>query len=586
MEENGNMGSEENTAKGAGNTGKVEKKHKKRQKKILADLQKQIEFYFSEPNLQKDRFLRQRITESDNGCIEIETIASFNRMKQLCADISLIVKAMKLCPAIEVIDEKWVKPSRPLPDPKNVDAVTVYIERLPSHADHDWIKSLFSPCGNVVYVSLPRHKTTREIKGFAFVEFEKESEAEAALKMFAGKPKTEEEGNDETEMDTKTENDVENASKHSKKSKKRKAKLSESEIEDAKVKSKKSKRKKDEGASTSSLPDTEEPKKIKGTLEKDVCDENGHKKTKKENEKDNELSGSDDTCDESKSKKRKREDSVASDEDGMSNKIKKKESQEIAHGDDCASSKKSGEAGAQGGADGLEVDDEDKKKKKRKRKKKEKQEMEAPQLRVISKTEWLTLKKEYQKLQRQAMKEAKQKLRIEFDAKPEQTSETNEKSVDHKEDKTDRFESDEKTAKKEKKELPQKLEMLPGVVLKFSSNENVDKRQIRNLFSTIAPVAYLEKEDDSNTGHVRFATKGACDKVVEAFSASGSLESITIERLTEKEDKEYWEQLNNDRLERFQHGKKRNRNKRGRQKVTKKLDERNAKKRDHIHFED
>jgi hypothetical protein len=30
---------------------------------------------------------------------------------------------------------------------------------------------------------LPRYKTTRDIKGFAFVEFEKESEVEAALKV-------------------------------------------------------------------------------------------------------------------------------------------------------------------------------------------------------------------------------------------------------------------------------------------------------------------------------------------------------------------------------------------------------------------
>ena len=77
------------------------------------------------------------------------------------------------------------------------------------------------------------------------------------------------------------------------------------------------------------------------------------------------------------------------------------------------------------------------------------------------------------------MKEAKEKLKIEFDAKPEQTSKTNEKSLDNKEDKTDSFENVEETAKKEKKELPHKLEMQPGVVLKFSSDENVDKRQLR-----------------------------------------------------------------------------------------------------------
>ena len=34
--------------------------------------------------------------------IEIETIARFNRMKQLSGDISLIVKAMKRCPSVEV----------------------------------------------------------------------------------------------------------------------------------------------------------------------------------------------------------------------------------------------------------------------------------------------------------------------------------------------------------------------------------------------------------------------------------------------------------------------------------------------------
>lgn len=35
----------------------------------------------------------------------------------------------------------------------------------------------------VFIFSLPRYKTTREIKQFAFVEFEKENEAEAAIKV-------------------------------------------------------------------------------------------------------------------------------------------------------------------------------------------------------------------------------------------------------------------------------------------------------------------------------------------------------------------------------------------------------------------
>ena len=48
--------------------------------------------------------------------IEIETIARFNRMKQLSGNISLIVKAMKRCPSVEVsstlrpwrVESNWV----------------------------------------------------------------------------------------------------------------------------------------------------------------------------------------------------------------------------------------------------------------------------------------------------------------------------------------------------------------------------------------------------------------------------------------------------------------------------------------------
>ena len=42
MEQSDNKGSEENAGEGTENAGKVEKKHKKRQKKIFTDLQKQV----------------------------------------------------------------------------------------------------------------------------------------------------------------------------------------------------------------------------------------------------------------------------------------------------------------------------------------------------------------------------------------------------------------------------------------------------------------------------------------------------------------------------------------------------------------
>jgi La-related protein 7 len=48
---------------------------------------------------------------------------------------------------------------------------------------HEWLKEQFSCCGNVTYVSLPRYKTTGQIKGFAFIEFETPQQAEKAVQV-------------------------------------------------------------------------------------------------------------------------------------------------------------------------------------------------------------------------------------------------------------------------------------------------------------------------------------------------------------------------------------------------------------------
>ena len=47
----------------------------------------------------------------------------------------------------------------------------MYVEKLSPRWDHDRVRNLFSPFGEVLHVSLPRDKKTKLFRGFGFVEF-------------------------------------------------------------------------------------------------------------------------------------------------------------------------------------------------------------------------------------------------------------------------------------------------------------------------------------------------------------------------------------------------------------------------------
>lgn len=46
----------------------VEKKKRSRVRQVLADIAKQVDFWFGDANLHKDRFLREQIEKSRDGC--------------------------------------------------------------------------------------------------------------------------------------------------------------------------------------------------------------------------------------------------------------------------------------------------------------------------------------------------------------------------------------------------------------------------------------------------------------------------------------------------------------------------------------
>ncbi|XP_041133359.1 la-related protein 1B-like isoform X3 [Polyodon spathula] len=87
-------------------------------------IKKQIEYYFSLQNLERDFFLRRKM--DDDGFLPISLIASFHRVQALTTDIDLIFKALKDSTEVEIIDQKIrrkVNPELwPIPGPAPRDA--------------------------------------------------------------------------------------------------------------------------------------------------------------------------------------------------------------------------------------------------------------------------------------------------------------------------------------------------------------------------------------------------------------------------------------------------------------------------------
>ncbi|XP_066305191.1 la-related protein 7-like isoform X1 [Branchiostoma lanceolatum] len=180
---------EQEEQKDAGKDQPVEKKKRKRDKKLQNAVREQMEFYFSDANLHRDRFLKKEMEKEKEGWIDLSIILNFNKMKQLTSDPKMVVRSLRNSELLQVNAEKTkVRRTKPLAEPVQMDERTVYVECLPRTVTHEWIKTTFSVCGKVAYISLPRYKTTGDSKGFAFIEFEKQEAAEKACKMLNNPP--------------------------------------------------------------------------------------------------------------------------------------------------------------------------------------------------------------------------------------------------------------------------------------------------------------------------------------------------------------------------------------------------------------
>ncbi|XP_043286533.1 la-related protein 7 [Venturia canescens] len=164
----------------------VRGKPRLRKKALHALILKQMEFYFSDANLSKDRFLGTLI--KSDPYVDLDVFLRFNKIRILTDDVNRVAKAIKNSTILS-LSEDGTKVCRttPINPRENCEACTVYVQGLPPDATHEWLTSLFSKYGPIAYISIPRYKNTSKIKGFAFVEFDKVEGANECLKAFEEK---------------------------------------------------------------------------------------------------------------------------------------------------------------------------------------------------------------------------------------------------------------------------------------------------------------------------------------------------------------------------------------------------------------
>lgn len=141
---------------------------------------KQVEFYFGDANLPRDKFLRERVQESEEGWVSLGTVASFARMKALTEDMEAIKEALSAPSEVIVLneDKTCIRRLHPIPEQKDTLERTLYVKGFPQTATLDELQAFFAQhTQSVQAIRFRRHKPSGAFKGSVFVEFANEEEA-------------------------------------------------------------------------------------------------------------------------------------------------------------------------------------------------------------------------------------------------------------------------------------------------------------------------------------------------------------------------------------------------------------------------
>lgn len=573
---------------------------RKRKRQLYQSILNLMEFYFSDANLLKSRFLNQLIAE--NGCVDLATLLSFNKLRALTTDAKDVIKAVKKSELIQVSEDGTkVFRTKPVQAKPDVDACTIYIEQIPPDADHDWLTEIFTVFGPVDYVSIPKFKNSSKNKGFAFVEFQDKQSASKALEAFGAKgcclspqmppdqlvsirthepeseagsmPKSEnfpDVGNNENQHGKDMENEIDKKSdtEHQQKKKRKLSENedsqkegSESEIGSEKIKRMKSKSveieitvengyggiKQDEIVSTNHK--TENEKELDGKV--------GKNRNVKSNVKSLDDSSVDVTVNKEEKEKLKRKkchsESSALEETPPKNRKKFKSENDTTYGEGIEESCEEKEEFQELQDDENDMEGDKKKKRKKKKKhKKGKLNIAYLGLHIMSKTEWKKLRNKYLEMQKKKMKALKNHLaysKWEYNKNRQNAT---------------RSEEEVKTVETKEASAPA-LSFTPGVIIKVTlEHPAIDTKTAKTECRIHPEIKYVEVTEGREDVYLRTSSPEIAQQVL------ATKHWPNMELLQGEQEEAYWEKINKNKEKKFIKNNKSNQ--RGRDKLLKRAE--------------
>ncbi|XP_074849518.1 la-related protein 7 [Carettochelys insculpta] len=528
-----------------------EKKKRSRVKQVLSDIAKQVDFWFGDVNLHKDKFLREQIEKSRDGYVDISLLVSFNKMKKLTTDGKLIARAVKSSSVVELdLEGTRIRRRQPLGEqPKDVDSRTVYVELLPKNVNHSWIERVFGKCGNVVYVSIPRYKSSGDPKGFAFVEFETREQADKAIEFLNNPP---EEAPRKPGIFPRT---VKNKPVPA-------LNTNECCVVEEKKKKKKKKSKMKKESSIQSAAESKEPnmdttaeqinksKRHRTTSESLETEVSGvHRQPSKKEKKKCDRTESSALTEESGLGKRKR--SNSGEVEALSTKVKKTAQKDDVHSakeETTEDQKDSKETTTEEEKEGEKKDTSlSKSKRKHKKKHKERHKMgeEVIPLRVLSKSEWMDLKQEYLALQKASMASLKKTM---SQIKSECAEKMETDSGVQKDPQTKNVKSTNEDSGTPEKANTMGPQFVSGVIVKIISTEPLPGRKhIKDTLAMVADVAYVDMLEGDTECHVRLKTPEDAQIVMKTHKEVQIKNNWKLEVLSGDHEQRYWQKILVDR---------------------------------------